>query len=273
MDKNPPGGRARNTGVPAAAPAKAGQYFKLLNILVVLLLSCNTVIGQDEAIQETVIIPEPLMFDLVRGLGAKQGELEINVLADFPLNNASSRGVEWAPEIEYALFNNFAVELEFPFNDFELEAYKMAIQWTIGSSKSNKFIHGIQIIGETYIHDDILELTFLYVPAYRFNEVWSTIGLFGVMFESGSDAPDKKNTIILNASVFADLNEHTIVGVEINNSDPTFQRIDDNKMELLILPQAHYEFDSGFSFQFGIGPKFSQGKTNASAVLRVIKTF
>lgn len=244
-----------------------------LKILVVLLLSGHLAIGQDHAINETVSIPEPLMFDLVRGLGAKQGELEINSLADFPLNNGSNRGVEWAPEIEYALFNNFAVELEFPFNNFELEAYKMAIQWTIGTSKNNKFIHGIQIIGESYIHDDILELNFLYVPAYRFNDVWSAIGLFGIMLESGADTPKKDYTIILNTSVFANINEHTIIGVEINNSDPTFQKIDDNNMELLILPQGHYEFDSGFSFQFGIGPKISQGQTNASAVLRVIKSF
>lgn len=247
--------------------------FKSLKIIVILLLLCNSVVGQEKTDKETVSIPEPLMFDLVRGLGAKQGELEINALADFPLNNGSSRGVEWAPEIEYALFNNFAIELEFPFNNFELEAYKIALQWTVGASKNNKFIHGIQVIAEAYIHDDLLELNFLYVPAYRFNEVWSVIGLFGVMFESGADASAKNNTIILNASVFADLNRHTVVGIEINNSDPIIQKIDDNHMELLMLPQVHYEFDSGFSFQFGIGPKFTQTKTNASAVLRVIKTF
>jgi len=240
---------------------------------VVLLLLCNSVLSQDKVIQETVSIPEPLMFDLVRGLGAKQGELEVNSLADLPLNDSSNRSVEWAPEIEYALFNNFAIELEFPFENFELEAYKMAIQWTIGSSKNNKFIHGIQVIGESYLHDDILELSFLYVPAYRFNEVWSALGLFGVMVESGSDVPDKNNTILLNASVFADLNKHTIVGLEFNNSDPTIQKIDDNNMELLVLPQVHYEFDRGFSFQFGIGPKFSQDVTNVSAIARVIKTF
>ena len=247
--------------------------FRSLKIFMVVLFTYHSVASQDNPIQETVSIPEPLMFDLVRGLGAKQGELEINSLADFPLNNSSERGVEWAPEIEYALFNNFAVELELPFNNFELEAYKMAIQWTIGSSKNNKFIHGIQIIGETYIHDDILELNFLYVPGYRFNEVWSAIGLFGVMLESGSDSPDKNYTILLNASLFADLNEHTIVGVEFNNSNPMIQMIDDNNMQLLILPQGHYEFDSGLAFQFGIGPKFSKDKTDASAVLRVIKSF
>lgn len=230
--------------------------------------------SQERQTKGSVIIPEPLMFDLVRGLGARQGELEINALADFPLNDTSARGVEWAPEIEYALFDGFAVELEFPLNNLELEAYKVAIQWTLGTSKNNKFIHGIQVIGEAYIHDDILELNFLYVPAYRFNKVWSAIGIFGVMFESGDDSPRKNNTIILNASVFADLNTHTVIGLELNNTNPVFQNIDSNEMELLILPQIHYDFASGLGFQFGVGPKFRKGeKADGSAVLRVIKTF
>ncbi len=223
--------------------------------------------------QETVSIPEPLMFDLVRGLGARQGELEVNALAEFPLNDGADRGVDWAPEIEYALFDGFAVELEFPFNNFELEAFKTAIQWTMGSSKDNKFIHGIQVLGEKYIHIDILELNFLYVPAYRFNEVWSAIGLFGVMFEFGSEAAEKNYTVILNASVFADINERTIVGLELNNTNAMFQRLDDNEMELLVLPQVHYEFENGFSLQMGVGPRMAAGVTDGSAVVRVIKTF
>lgn len=246
---------------------------KPLTVALVLLLSSNPVFGQDPAFPETVSIPEPLMFDLVRGLGAKKGELEINTLAEFPLNDASARGVDWAPEIEYALFNNFAVELELPLNNFEIEAYKMAVQWTIGSSKNNKFIHGIQVLAETYVHADILELNFLYVPAYRLNEVWSAIGLFGVMLEYGSESPDKNYTVILNTSVFANINKHTVLGVELNNTNAMLQKIDNNFMELLVLPQMHYEFDRGFSFQFGLGPRFTNGKTDASFVLRVIKSF
>ena len=96
------------------------HFFKSLTLLIILVLSGNVVVGQDKVIQETVSVPEPLMFDLVRGLGAKKGELEINALADFPLNNTSSRNVEWAPEVEYAVFDNLAVELELPFENFEL---------------------------------------------------------------------------------------------------------------------------------------------------------
>lgn len=229
--------------------------------------------AQSNTNERIVSVPEPLMFDLVRGLGARQGELEINTLADFPLNNNSLRGVEWAPEVEYALFNNFAIEVEFPFEDGELEAYKMAVQWTMGVSENNKFIHGIQVIAETLRFDDLTEFSFLYVPAYRFNNIWSTIGLFGVMLETGADAADKKNTILLNASLFANINETTVIGLELNNTDPTLQKIDDNEMSLLILPQAHYEFDSGWAFQVGFGPNITNNDTDLSGVLRVIKSF
>ncbi len=72
----------------------SSYYFKALKLLVVLLLTCKSVVGQDKGIQETVSVPEPLMFDLVRGLGARQGELEINALGEIPLNNGADRGVD-----------------------------------------------------------------------------------------------------------------------------------------------------------------------------------
>lgn len=252
-------------------------YFKrrpyCLITLVFFLFATPKVLAQEKDSQVTVNVPEPLNFDLVRGLGAKKGELEINTLADFPLNNMDARKVEWAPEIEYALFDNFAVELEFPFENGDLEAYKMAIQWTMGTSESNKFIHGIQVIGEALIHESLVELSFLYVPAYRFNTVWSAIGLFGVMVETGADAADKNSTILLNASLFADVNRRTVIGLELNNTDPTLQKIDDNEMSLIILPQVHYEFTHGWSLQFGIGANITDERTDMSGIIRLIKSF
>jgi hypothetical protein len=50
----------------------SSYYFRSFKIVVVLLLTSNSVVSQDKAIQEVVSIPEPLMFDLVRGLGARQ---------------------------------------------------------------------------------------------------------------------------------------------------------------------------------------------------------
>jgi hypothetical protein len=218
-------------------------------------------------------IPEPLMFDLVRGLGAKQGELELNTLVDIPLNDSKSRSVEWAPEIEYALFDGLALEFELPFEDGHLEALKFAIQYTIGTSSNKQFIHGVQMISETYLDDAISELNLLYVPAYRFNTTWSVLGLFGLMYELGSDAAKDRSTILINASLFANVNEHAVIGLEINNTDPTLQKRDDNDMEFLLLPQFHYEFSGGFSFQVGFGPRFTDQQAEFSGVLRVIQAF
>ena len=64
-------------------------------------------------------IPEPLIFDLVRGLGAERGEFEANVLGEFPLGDKSGRGIEWAPEVEYAIVDGFALEFEVPFHGSE----------------------------------------------------------------------------------------------------------------------------------------------------------
>lgn len=244
---------------------------RIIFALIACLISFSALFGQEK--EETVEIPEPLMFDLVRGLGAEKGELEINTLADFPLNDTGSRAIEWAPEAEYAIFDGFAVEAEFPFEDGTLEAIKIALQYTLGQSKSNKFIHGLQFISEFYLLESLTELSLLYVPAYRFNKIWSIIALYGLMFEAGSDAADKDNTVLLNTTLFANLNEHLTLGLELNNTDPTLQKIDDNEMEFLILPQLQYEWSSGFELQAGFGPRFQNDETELSAVLRVIKNF
>ena len=229
--------------------------------------------GYSNAQEQTVDVPEPLMFDLVRGLGAKQGELEINTLADFPLNNAGERSIEWAPEIEYALFDGFAIEAEFPFEDEHLEAFKVALQYTLGQSKSNKFIHGLQFISEMYRFESITELSLLYIPAYRFNGTWSILGLYGLMYETGSDAASKDTTVLLNTTIFANISDQLVLGFEINNTDPTLQKRDDNEMELLLLPQCQYQLKNGFEIQVGLGPRFAENDTELSGVLRVIKSF
>lgn len=74
-------------------------------------------------------VPEPMVFDLVRPLGAKHGEWEANTLALFPFRPRSRRaddmpdplglvrrsrdrwGIEWAPEL--------------PMEDAALEAFKV----------------------------------------------------------------------------------------------------------------------------------------------------
>jgi len=93
------------------------------------------------------------------------------------------------------------------------------------------------------------------------------------MYEIGADAAPDKTTLLLNASIFADLNEHAVLGLELNNTDPTLQKRDENAMDFLILPQFHYEFVNQFSFQVAMGPRFANDTVEYSAVVRLIQSF
>lgn len=71
-------------------------------------------------------IPEPMVFDLVRPLGAPKGELEVNSL--FRMSEFGGRAVlQWAPEVEYTFADGYGVEFEVPAENGQLEAYKFAL--------------------------------------------------------------------------------------------------------------------------------------------------
>ncbi len=230
------------------------------------------VFAQEESNEGQDDIPEPMIFDLVRELGAKQGELEINVLAEFPLNSTSSRHIDWAPEIEYAIWDGFAVEFELPFEDGTLEALKTAVQYTFGKSASGRFIHGAQLIVEKIRKTDKWDISLLYIPAYRFNTIWSVLAMLGVRQQVGSDSQNKTTTILLNAAIFAEITERTSLGLEFNNSDPgNFD--EGEELELLIMPQIQLQFSKHWSLQTGLGAEFLEERVNATAAMRVIAEF
>ncbi|WP_297694417.1 hypothetical protein [uncultured Eudoraea sp.] len=232
----------------------------------------SPIAAQEQLPEENHDIPEPMVFDLVRELGARQGELEINVLAEFPLNNTSSRHIEWAPEIEYAIWDNFAVEFELPFEDGTLEALKAALQYTFGKSKSGNFIHGAQFMVEKIRKTDKWDLSLLYIPAYRFNETWSILAMLGLRQQVGSDSQNKTTTLLLNATIFAEISKRVTLGLEFNNSDPgNFD--EEEELELLAMPQVHIEFSEHWSLQTGVGGEFTDSKVNATAAFRMIAEF
>lgn len=114
-------------------------------------------VHQDEA--AAVHIPEPMVFDLVRGLGAVQGEAEVNVLGVFPLRTSDPHGVEWAPEIEAAVLDGLALEFELPLENTHPEAVKFAAQYAFGTAFNHHFIHGVQGIAEWFLDEEEWEVT------------------------------------------------------------------------------------------------------------------
>lgn len=205
-------------------------------------------------------VPEPMVFDLVLALGAERGEWEANSLFEYA--DTSDTELEWAPEVEYALADGFGLEFEMPFEGGTLEAYKFAAQYTLGARPEAGFIHGVQVIAERFRHDSFWEWTAVYVPAVEFNDTWSALTMLGARHASGGKIEDDTEAII-NAAVFAKLNEHTIFGIETN-----FARGDET--EWLLMPQLHVELTHSWELQFGAGLEHEHGDTDAAVALRII---
>ncbi len=240
--------------------------------------------AEDKGAEDNVpLIPEPMVFDLVRGLGAHRGEFEMNVLGEFPLSTSSrnapqdfdpfglapssedSDGIEWAPEVEYAVADGVAIEFELPYENSKLEAYKFAGQITFGTALENRFIHGTQFIIEPDIHFEEWDLTFLYLAGMEFDETWSILGMIGARpsIDEGNGVDHTDG--LLNLTLFADLNLHTTVGLETNL---TFG--DSERTSLLLMPQVDHEITDHIEIQFGVGVGFSDEGTEPIAAARAI---
>jgi hypothetical protein len=228
-------------------------------------------------------IPEPLVFDLVRPLGAKRGEMEINTLALIPLNRqVRTSGIpdpiglevgprphpEWAPEIEIAIADGVAVEFELPFEDMTLAAYKAAGQVTFGTAFQERFIHGAQGI---ILYDQTSswwQATALYIVGVRIDERWSVLGMFGLRTELNNDDIGERTERLLNCSLFYDLNDHITLGIESNWAQSL-----SGKGAVLLMPQVHWEITDFWMLQMGAGFDFSQASTLPECAVRLIRSF
>jgi hypothetical protein len=210
-------------------------------------------------------IPEPLLFDLVRPLGAKRGELEVNMLMQH--NRRTGRN-EFAPEIEYAFADGLAIELELPFDGNRLEEYKVALQGTMGTLRNDTMVHGWQLIGYRSRHDGHYAADALYINGQELSGGWSTLNMVGLRrTELGSRG---RNVILLNNSLFFDRSQRLTFGLELNSE------IDQRgNWRMRAIPQLHIDLDSHSTLQLGFGPNRLEqgGATYWSLDWRLIRTF
>jgi len=205
-------------------------------------------------------IPEPLVFDLVRGLGARRGELEVNTLAVVRLDDGT---VAWAPEVEWAFADGYAVELELPMHDRKLEAVKVALQGTLLGSGGN-FVHGWQTFAEIGLDDGVTDSVALYMLGQRLTRRLSYLLMVGgrtVIGESGVDA----DAFLLNASAFWDAHEWQTRGWETN-----LEVGDRGEWRLRLMPQIHLQLGESFRIQLGAGADVTADRVDPTLGLRAI---
>ncbi|HMO17457.1 MAG TPA: hypothetical protein PKA63_05010 [Oligoflexia bacterium] len=227
--------------------------------------------GKNDAFEEIPIsIPEPMVFDLVRGLDSRKGELEVNVLS-LVRKRDGRLGTEWAPEIEYAVSDGLAFELELPFENERVESVKLASQYTFGYGEA--YIHGAQLLLLGDIERTQVNPVLLYLLGIRINEDISALFMSGIglgpdsfpnIDEEGSSGLD----FINNINLFYEFCERLTFGLEVNTLKP--QR---GRSEVLLMPQVKIHFTENIIIQFGSGSRITKGVSNFEAGSRVIFEF
>lgn len=228
-------------------------------------------------------VPEPMVFDLIRPLGVRQGEFEANVLGILPFSRQRTSDpqfdfvggsddedikagkLELSPEIEYGLFDNFALELELPIADGEVVAIKGAAQYTFETGSNERFIHGVQNIVLHDLTSHSVSTSLLYLAAYRFDACWSALGMVGANREFGGENRGARTLGILNASVFAQVNPIWTLGLEANYANTSR-----GNASMLVMPQVQARVSQRLSAQFGIGPQFREGRSVGELIFRLI---
>jgi hypothetical protein len=186
-------------------------------------------------------IPEPMVFDLVRPLGAEKGELEMNTLVQYSPHGV----VEWAPEIEFAPRDGLAFELEFPFENTTFQEYKIAAQGTFGVFRKH-FIHGWQAIGRYDKHEASYSGDLLYLNGYSSPSHWSVFNMAGIRI--GDEDKKIKPTGLMNTSLFYVMSERFTAGVEWDNEFNSSKR-----WGYMVAPQLHVDLNRNLSIQLGAG--------------------
>jgi hypothetical protein len=206
-------------------------------------------------------IPEPLVFDLVRPLGAKRGELEVNSL--FRLSpRRDPRHLLWAPEVEYAFADGYGIELELPMEDTGLESVKMALQGTLPGPSPRTFIHGWQGIFERSRHDSS-QIDLLYLAGARWHPRWSGFTMTGLRLyrDEGTD-----RAFLGNYSLFYHAADEMSFGLESNLARGS------GRHSFLLMPQLHVR-RSRYNVQGGVGALREDGATHVQLAWRISREF
>ncbi|MEH3046587.1 hypothetical protein [Sphingomonas adhaesiva] len=210
-------------------------------------------------------IPEPMIFDMMRPLGAAKGELEVNALA---VTNSPfrPREAEWAPEIEYAFADGKAVEFELPFDGTRLEALKLGLQAAFGASADGRSAHGVQYLGIYDRDGRRYSNSLLYMAGHRFSARWSMMTMVGVD-DIALRRRAGRNALLLNNATFYDVQPGTVAGVELNVAGGAARLV-------RVAPQLHQRITRHVNVQLAGGVEKARAhRARPIAGVRLVREF
>jgi hypothetical protein len=204
---------------------------------------------------ERMEVGEPMVFDLVRGLGAKRGEFEVNTLLRYTVVGPH---LHWAPEIEWAFADGMAVELELPLVGQQLQEVKLAGQFTL-PRHHRRFIDGIQTIIEISVAGHPSRFTDLYVAGVHIDRL-SLLAMIGPRIDM-LPAHGIPLSHVVNFAAFLELDSRAAVGIELDS-------VLGSSVELMAMPQVDLQAHRNVRVQTGVGVGFSS-HTGASVMFGI----
>lgn len=235
-----------------------------------LILGLNITLGAQHAVDpdeatfasSRLKIPEPMVFDLVRPLGAPKGELEINSL--FRVSEFGGRPVlQWAPEIEYTFADGWGVEFELPVENSYVESYKVALQGKLARFGTRSTIQGWQTIYEWERGPRSPQIDLLHLFGWQINADWSFFSMNGTRRYS---SPRKDYGYLGNHTVFRKFSNTFEVGFETNT-----QAAPAAPIRFMAMPQILWRVGS-YNIQAGAGTLTHEG-TRLKLAWRISKEF
>lgn len=215
-------------------------------------------------------IPEPLIFDLVRPLGSKKGQWEVNALLNQE-HYSDMADSHISPEVEYVFFDDIAGELEFPAIGGDVAALKGVIQWTIGHMGAHQqMVHGLQLIYQHSLETNPYEETTpLYIFGHRLSRNTSYLLMLGDQYRQEHD--DIAHRLVFNATIFEVYSHLREIEFGLEQNILGFGR---NFEYWRITPQMDVVLSDHLKIQAGFGAIYSytHGWESTSS-LRMVKEF
>lgn len=208
-------------------------------------------------------IPEPMVFDLIRPLGAERGEVEVNSLFRFSPGDRP-RQLLWAPEVEYAFLEGYGIEFELPMENARIDSWKGAIQGTLPGPWRKKFIQGWQALGELSREGDHSKINLLYLAGARWHRNWSAFSMTGIERERGGRVA---YAFLGNYSLFFHQRDTFNYGLETN-----FKGRGVSGRGVLLMPQALFR-RSRLNLQAGAGWRWHTGASGFVIGWRLSREF
>ena len=267
---------------------KNKSYFKI--VLLAICLSLFSLNGHSQTDTIPKQLPkvhhiEPLYIDLVRDLGARKGEKELNIGGDF-INTKDYSEYGVLAEYEFAPLNRLGLEVETDFVFFKrisdaevpknkLDKLKMSIQYSFyvslkyATTMAIGYTHEFGFTDFESYDSSPLVTKMVYSPffigAKRWGENFYTLLLTGPMFKHKFHTDYTDVDWQFNLSFHYGLpNSSHFVGIEFNDE------LANGEFEMTMRPQAKLQLTDDLALGIVAGFPLTKSETKFSSFFRVI---